>query len=471
MSALPRNHNAAPFIAILKRFATLAFVALAGCNTLPTIVPDMADNRPVVLEGSRGPLTPEQSKAILEKLKSRGSETSIFDRHLALEEGIGDTPLVIGNKVTLLKDGPATYQTMFAAIQGAKHHIHMETYIFDDDDVGNRFANALIDKQKEGVQVALMYDSYGSSATPGSFFKRLTDNGIKVTEFNPINPLTAKAGWQVTQRDHRKLLIVDGTMAFAGGINISGVYSTGSFGSGAKPLKDGRSPEWRDTHMQIEGPVVADFQKLFLEQWRKQKGPELADRNFFPQLVPKGKEVVRAIGSSPGDHQYSLMYATLISAIQSAETNVYLTNAYFVPDPQLRQSLKNAAKRGVDVKLILPSTTDFQLVWHAGRSYYSELLRDGVKIFERKGALLHAKTAQIDGVWSTIGSTNLDWRSFQNNDELNAVILGQDFGAQMQRMFDADLAASEQITLEKWEARPIDQRLLELSAKLWKYLL
>jgi len=219
--------------------------------------------------------------------------------------------------------------------------------------------------------------------------------------------------------------------------------------------------------MQVDGPVVGEFQKLFLATWEKQKGETLAPRNYLPQLGSKGKEVVRAIGSSP-DEPYSLIYATLLSAISSAVTSVNLTNAYFVPDPQLLAALKDAAQRGVDVKLILPSYSDSWMVFHVGRSFYEELLGAGVKIYERRGALLHAKTALIDGVWSTIGSTNLDWRSFLHNDEVNAVILGQDFGAQMQAMFETDLASSNPIVLEQWEQRSISLRLKELAARLWQ---
>ena len=219
--------------------------------------------------------------------------------------------------------------------------------------------------------------------------------------------------------------------------------------------------------MQVDGPVVGEFQKLFIATWEKQKGEPLAPRNYLPQLRNKGKEVVRAIGSSP-DEPYSLIYATLISAIGSAETSVNLTNAYFVPDPQLLAALKDAAQRGVDVKIILPSYTDFWLVFQAGRSYYEELLSAGVKVYERRDALLHAKTALIDGVWSTVGSTNLDWRSFLHNDEVNAVILGQEFGAQMQAMFEKDLASSNPITLEEWNQRPIGMRVKEWVARLWK---
>jgi len=466
-----RPNQLANRLGITGCLAAALIVTLSGCSALPVIVPDMARHqaRPVQLEGARGPLSAQQSKAILSRLQSRGKETSIFDRHLALEEAITGSPLMTGNKVVLLQDGPATYQRMFAAIRNAKNHINLETYIIEDDEVGNRFADALIEKQAQGVTVNLIYDSVGAIHTPRTFFQRLTDSGIQVLEFNPVNPLTVKKGWSVNQRDHRKLLIVDGRTAFLGGINISSVYSGGSFSHRSKQRPTG-GPPWRDTHIEVEGPVVGEFQKLFLATWEKQKGAPLAPKDYFPQQRDQGSETMRAIGSSP-DESYSLIYATLLSAIGNAETSVYLTNAYFVPDPQLLAALKAAVQRSVDVKIILPSNTDSWLVFHAGRSYYAELLHAGVKIYERHDALLHSKTALIDGVWSTVGSTNLDWRSFLHNDEVNAVILGQAFGAQMQTMFDTDLAASSLITPEQWEQRSLGNRLKETAARLWEYWL
>ena len=222
--------------------------------------------------------------------------------------------------------------------------------------------------------------------------------------------------------------------------------------------------------MQLRGPVVAEFQKLFIATWEKQNGRALADKNYFPKLEIVGNQVVRAIGSAPED-PFSLIYATLLSAISNAEASVYITNAYFVPDPQLLSVLKAAARRGVDVKLILPSQTDSWLVFHAGRRYYSRLLRAGVKIYQRRGVILHSKTALIDGVWATVGSTNLDWRSFLHNQEVNAVILGPQFGEQVKTMFDKDLAASEEITRAKWRRRGVGLRFKELFARIWEYWL
>ena len=443
---------------------------LAGCSSLPIFVPDLShrDASAVQLASARGLLTESRSKAVLDRLRSRAAPTSIFERHLALEEEIVGSPLVIGNRVSLLKDGPATYDAMLAAIAAARDHVNMETYIFDDDAVGQRFAQALIAKQSEGVQVNLIHDSVGTLGTPRAFFEQLSAQGVQVLEFNPVNPLELRKDWEINRRDHRKLLIVDGATAFLGGINISGVYTSGS----STVLRRSHADElaWRDTDLKIEGPVVAEFQKLFLQTWRSQKGEPLAVRDYFPTLKPVGDQVVRAIGSSPQD-AYSQIYATLLSAIYSAESSVQITNAYFVPDPQLLDALTAAALRGVDVSLILPSQTDSWLVFHAGRAHYTRLLRAGVKLFERRGVILHSKTALIDGVWATVGSTNLDWRSFLHNYELNAVVLGEQFGGQLQAMFDQDLARSDAVTLAQWERRALDARLKELFARAWGYWL
>jgi cardiolipin synthase len=446
-------------------------LALGACSSLPTLTPDMARPKasPVQLDGPRGPLSATRSKAILDRLQAHGAETNIFELHLAVEEAIVGSPLTTGNKVELLQDGPDTYQAMIDAIDAAQDHINLETYILEDDEVGQRFADALIAKQLAGVQVNLIRDSVGTLGTPSKFFTRLSAVGIQVLEFNPVNPLTAKAGWTVNQRDHRKLLIIDGRIAFLGGVNISSVYSGGSF-SQQSHQRPGAALPWRDTHLQLEGPVVGELQKLFIETWEKQQGNPLVPRDYFPRSEHLGNDVVRAVGSSPDD-PYSLIYVTLISALRSAQSEIWLTNAYFVPDPQLLAALKQAAARGVDVQLILPGSSDSWLVLHAGRAYYSELLKAGVKLHQRRDALLHVKTAVIDGVWSTVGSTNLDWRSFLHNQEVNAVVLGPDFGGKMRAAFLADRDKSERITLEQWRRRPLDARVKELLGRLWEYWL
>jgi cardiolipin synthase len=461
----------------LRQACSVAALALAGCSALPVITPDLArpDPESIQFQAANGRiLSPERSKELIDKLGGAGHD-DVLARHLAREQAVADGPLVVGNRVVILQNGPNTYAAMFDAIAGARDSINMEAYILDDDEVGRQLADALIAKQRQGVQVNLIHDGVGTLGTKKEYFKRLSDAGINVLEFNPVNPLAAKAGWTVNQRDHRKLLVVDGRSAVLGGINISSVYSSGQGGSsgsmsGGSRGGDKQSLPWRDTDLLIEGPVVAPLQKLFMQTWQGQKGKPLAPRRYFPALQAQGKEVVRAIGSTP-DEPFSQIYVTLISALNSAESEILLTNAYFVPDPQLMASLIGAVARGVDVKLIVPSATDSSLVFHAGRSHYEPLLRGGVKLYERREALLHAKTALIDGVWATVGSTNLDWRSFLHNQELDAVILGAEFGAKMRAAFERDLAASDQITLEAWQRRPITTRAKEMFARLWEYWL
>lgn len=416
-----------------------------------------------------GPLSEKKSAAIVAKLKRSAGDLDILDQQITLEQEIVGRPLVVGNKVTLLQDGPATYAAMFAAIREAKSHINVESYIFDDSEISGRFADLLVERQAQGVQVNLIYDSVGTFGTKAEFFARLRAAGVRVLEFNPINPLAAKKSWELTHRDHRKLMVVDGRTAFLGGINISNVYSSGSSFHKSAPV-GATGAGWRDTDIQVDGPVVTEFQKLFLETWNKQGGEPLGQKGYFPVVAPQGPEIVRAIGSTPDD-SYSLIYVTLISAIMNAEKQVCITNAYFVPDPQLVKALLDAAARGVDVSLILPSHSDSALAYYAGRSHYAELLKNGVKIYERRGTPLHVKTAIIDGVWSCVGSSNLDWRSALDNDEINAVILGHEFGQQMQAAFAEDILASDQIKPAEWQHRSWLLRLKESWARLFGRLL
>jgi cardiolipin synthase A/B len=421
----------------------------------------------VQIDSARGSLSAPRVAAILAGLESGGAEREILQQHLSAEQAIVGTPLSAGNRVRLLQDGAATYPAMLAAIGGACDHINLESYIIEDDAIGRQFAELLGRKCAQGVQVNLMYDSVGSIGTPRAFFERLEAAGVRVLEFNPVNPLALKKAWLVNHRDHRKLLVVDGRSAFVGGVNFSRVHSGGSFAGRKRP---GAISAWRDTHLRIDGPVAAEFQKLFLRTWAKQRGAPLEGSRYFPSLKLQGGEMVRAIGSTPDDAR-SLIYLTLMSAIARSERHVYLTNAYFVPDPQLVAALKAAARRGVEVRLVLPGASDSQLAFHAGRSHYAGLLGAGVKIHERRGTMLHAKTATIDGVWSCVGSTNLDRRSFLHNDEIDAAILGREFAGEMQAAFAADLAGSEAIDLARWRARRPALRLKEWAARLLEYWL
>ncbi len=460
---------------LLSRAAGACSLAVLGaCAALPTIAPDTAEaagTSGVRIDGAHGPLSPAAEKRVLARLQAAGQDTDIFERHLAYEQEIVGSPLSAGNKVTLLQDGPSTYQALYAAMAGAKNSIDMESYIIEDDEVGQRFATELKAAQARGVVVNLIYDGVGSLGTPKAYFDDLAAAGINTLQFNPVDPRQARTGWDVNQRDHRKLTIIDGRTAFVGGINISSVYSGGSFSQRSKERPGhGQKVPWRDTDLQIEGPVVADFQKLFMDTWERQKGKPVASADYFPEIGRQGDVVVRAIGGTATE-PYSQIYATLLSAIRSSSTSILLANAYFDPDPQLLGAIRDAARRGVDVQLLLPSVSDSWLVMSAGRRHYGELLEAGVKIYERQGALLHAKTTVIDGVWCAVGSTNLDWRSFLHNDEIDAIVLSAAFGDQMRAAFQADLALSEPLTMEKWSNRGLKARLQEITAGMWEYWL
>ena len=465
--------NKYPMTIVKPFFLFFLFVSILslgnGCATLPN-VSEMIDEAPTAqkprqIVSSKGLLSPQKSKAIMERLKRSVDPTDILGRHTAVVESVTESPLTKGNKVTLLADGQATYAAMFKALQNAKDHINLESYIIEDDETGRKFADLLLQKQAEGVQVNLIYDSVGSMNTPASFFQRLRDGGIQVVGFNPINPLKAREEWGLTHRDHRKILIADGKVAIIGGINISEVYSS----SPLKRKQNEKTPiHWRDTDIQIEGPAVAEFQKLFLDTWLKQKGPKLSERNYFPDLKEGGNALVRVVGSTPGETN-RIPFIVYVSAITFAEHSIHMTNSYFIPDDQIVKALTDAAERGVDVKIILPGITDSQVALYAQRYYYSELLKSGVKLYEHSTSLLHAKTAVVDKVWSTVGSTNMDYLSLLSNDEVNAVILSHEFAVEMEKMFVRDLADSRQIQWDEWEKRPLFQRIREWFVHLFSH--
>lgn len=452
----------------LGPFLFAAILSLgSGCATLPDVSAMMEQaptaQPPRQIDSSKGLLSPKKSQAIMDRLKQSVDPTDVLEHHIAVVESVTESPLVKGNKVTLLADGPATYAAMFQAIQNAQDHIQLQSYIIEDDEVGQKFSDLLLQKQAEGVQVNLIYDSVGSMNTPAAFFQRLRDGGIRVVEFNPINPLKSGANWNLTHRDHRKILIGDGRVAILGGINLSKVYSSSPF---HREDNEKTPIHWRDTDIHIEGPAVAELQKLFLASWQQQKGPDLVEGSYFPAQKEAGQALVRIVGSTPGQTN-RIPFIMHVSAITFAQSSVHMTNSYFVPDDQIVKALTAAAKRGVDVKLLLPGATDSSLALMAQRHHYSKLLQSGVQIYELDSALLHAKTAVVDQVWSTVGSTNMDFLSLLKNDEVNAVILSREFAAEMEKMFAADLADARQIRWEEWKNRPWLPRVREWLVNLF----
>ena len=446
----------------LVLFLSLTVLASSSCGTIPNALALIHSSRlysesPQFL-AAQGPLSTAQGKKIVARIERQAGKTDILARHLAFEQAISGSPLIVGNRVTLLKDSSATYPAMLDAIRRAHDNINLETFIFSDATVGQTFASALIAKQRQGVQVNIIYDSFGSYFTAESLFDSLRANGVRLLAFNPIDPWNARVRWSPDHRDHRKLLVVDGRIAFTGGINISS-HGLRTFSASGDENRNSGLSDWRDTDVEIEGPAVAPFQRLFVTTWITQHGLPLDRRDYFPVLQNSGNDIVRVLGSVP--EQFSVIYVTLISAINNAEKNVYITDAYFAPDAQMLETLEAAAQRGVDVRLLVPGRTNEPLIGPATRSQYSELLRAGIRVYEWREKMLHAKTATIDGVWSTVGSSNLDWWSIARNNEVNAVILNTGFANRMNLMFRNDIENSDQINLERWEKRSLVERIEE----------
>jgi len=444
---------------------------LAGCATLPDIAtPQAAGKASPQIIGQRGPLTIGQSKAILERLGIDAGDDALLKRHTAYEEAISESPLIAGNRTQLLRDGPQTFRAMFKAIQGATNHINLEYYIFEDvESDGTHLGDLLIAKRQAGVAVNVIYDSYGSGSTATTFLDRLKLAGINLVSFNPVDPLESKVPYSFNDRDHRKILVVDGKVAIIGGVNLSTAYQSNPIGKSGGP-PGSTQDQWRDTDLQIEGPTVAELQKLFLDHWAKQKGPPLDQSLMFPAVVPKGNAVARVLGSTP-DNGIPLYYVTLLTAIRTAEKSVKITTAYFAPTRQEMEALTQAAKRGVDVRLLLPASSDSPLSIAVAHAHYSELLGAGVKIYEMHNVVLHSKTVAVDGVWSAIGSSNFDHRSVIFNDEVDVVMLGSEATQELEDLFQDDQASAKLVEVRAWKSRPIWLRLRETYSLAWENLL
>ncbi len=388
-----------------------------------------------------------------------------------LMQNISKEPLYRDNDVRLLIDGPDTYAAMLGAIAAAQDHINLETYIFNDDEAGQRFAEALIAKSREGVKVRVIFDSLGSRASDSAFFERMKEAGIGLVEFNPVNPLDGGNPLAINIRDHRKILVVDGRVAFTGGINIDRSYSSSS-GIRRRTRREKAGAGWRDTHIQVRGPAVAGFQKLFLKNWAEGKGEGVVDeQRYFPEPRSEGTQLVRVLSAVGGDDKISPIRIAYGAAMEAASDRIWITQSYFGPDPEFLETMQAAARRGVDVRIIVTGVSDAPLLLHVSRSGYGELLEAGVRIYESSDTMLHAKTAVIDGVWSTVGSSNLDYRSFIHNHEVNAVVVGRDFGKAMDALFRSDVERSTAITREAWENRPLLDRIKEKLGWLLQYWL
>jgi cardiolipin synthase A/B len=443
-----------------------AFATLAACRTLPDLelartLPVSRSRIPVDIESPDGMVSRAAELRISRKLAATG-DTALLDYHLAAMRDIGAPPLLLDNAVQLLIDGPRTYQAMFAAIESAREYILVESFIFEEAVEGDRKLSVLLtDAQRRGVPVYVIYDAIGSLTTQKEFLEGLGNAGVTLCVFNPLNPLDQRfAG--LNQRDHRKIVVVDGREAFAGGINFSHAYRIASRQAKSRGFSRQQAVDqgWRDTHVGLRGPAAAHLESLFRETWKSAECKGELKPAASGKSENAGKTVVQIIASTPDDER-NVIYATLLSVLAYAQKSVDVTMAYFVPDDTLEDALKAAAKRGVQVRIILPAYSDFSGVFHAGRAHYQGLLDAGVKLYELESAFLHSKSIVVDGVWSSIGSTNFDWRSFVHNNEISVCVIDEGFARAMANAFDKDLAESREITSRAWKKRGLKQRMKE----------
>jgi cardiolipin synthase len=473
---------APPWVVVLGMGWLLLAGTLSGCVHIPAVPEPLTIDSGAQIEvrGAKGALSPRANAAVLSRLTAQAPDSSALQRHLAIEQTVSGSPLYTGNRVTVLRDGPDTFAATFAAIHGAQHYIYLEYYIFEEVSFnGEQLSDLLIARQQQGIQIDVIYDGIGSLSTPAALFDRLRSAGIHVRQFNPIGT----SPFSINDRDHRKILIADGQAAIIGGVNLSVDYESGS-GGGSSPKGHEATPtpaapaapaasaheRWHDVDLQIEGPAVRELKQLFEQHWVSQGGAAAELIASVEALTARGDEVVRVIGSQ-GGQLMPRYYATLISAIRSAATHIWVTAAYFVPTHQEYRALSRAARRGVDVRLLLPSHSDSAPALAAQHSHYAELLKAGVKIYERSDGILHSKTVVVDGVWSVVGSSNFDHRSVLFNDEVDAVVISTTTGAQLEHYFQQDLEHASGIDLASWEQRPMGQKLREHFWRLWEQLL
>lgn len=391
-------------------------------------------------------------------------------QQLALDATLNETRSRPGNSVTLLRDGAQTFPAMFAAMAGAHDDINLEYYIFQDIHVpGDSLGDMLERKLHAGVAVNIIMDGFGSRNTDPAFIARLKRAGARILVFRP---LTANAMLTLTNpndRDHRKIMVVDGRIGFVGGVNLDRVYENRADPQAAAN-GDAKHAYWSDTDVRIQGPAVADLQHLFFDTWQRENAPAVEQRSYFPPLAQAGDESVRIIGSAPRQNKPAY-YVTFLTAVHAAKHNIDLGTGFFVPTHQEREELAHAARRGVAVRLVLPSVSSVPEALAAGRAAYGDLLEAGVRIWEIQGIVLHSKFATIDGVWTTVGSSNLDRRSVVYNNEVDAVIFGRKTAAAAHALFEQDTRRSHEITLQQWRHRAFTERLDEFYARFWQFLM
>lgn len=370
--------------------------------------------------------------------------------------------LTSGNDVKLLVNGEKKFPEVMKALEAAREHIHIEYYIYEDGEIGRAIEEVLIRKAQEGVTVRFIYDAFGSRSIRKKLVPRLKAAGVQAFPFYEI--LFIAFANRLNYRNHRKIIIVDATVAFVGGINVSDRYIN----------REKPKLFWRDTHLRIEGPGVQYLQYLFLCDWNFCSGEQLGpDKSFFPDpetLPAKGEKVVQIAASGPDSDTPTVLFS-LLQAINLAAREVLISTPYFIPGESLMDALVVASLGGVKVKLLVPGASDSKVVDAAARSYYGELLNAGVEIYLYRKGFLHAKTLVADRTLAVVGTANMDYRSFDLNFEVNAIVYDSALAGELADIFYEDIKDAEQITAAEWNARPVYRQLIEKTARLISPLL
>jgi cardiolipin synthase len=387
----------------------------------------------------------------------RGEELDVgSDDFLRATEAITSAPISRGNDIELFINGDEIFPAMLATMRGAQRSLNFLTYLYWNGEIARRVAAALCERARAGVEVNVLLDAVGSAKMDRGLLDDMDEAGVTFAFFRPPKPYAVR---RLNNRTHRKLLIADGAVGMAGGVGIADQW-TG----------DAQDPDhWRDTHVRVRGPVVRGLQGAFAENWLEATGDVLVGPAYLPELEPVSgggsMQVVRST-AEVGDTNVEALY---FLAIACARTSLHLTSAYFAPRPAFVEALTDAARRGVDVRVLVPGPhIDKQVVRQAGHAAYGDLLDAGVRIFEYCPTMLHAKTLTIDGAWSAVGSVNFDNRSFQLQDEVTLCVSSNTFAAQLDAQFERDLQRSAQIEAERWNGRPLPARLREGLTKIMR---
>ena len=363
--------------------------------------------------------------------------------------------LVPGNQVITLVNGDEIFPAMLQSIRGAQKTITFETFIYWTGDIGKSFADALSERARAGVHVHLLLDWVGSVKMEAKYLDQMKAAGVNIQQYHPLRWYNLA---RMNNRTHRKLLVIDGKVGFTGGVGIAELW-TG----------DAQDPDhWRDLHYRVEGPVVAQMQAAFMDNWMKTSGLVLHGSDYFPALAPVGDQAAQMFKSSPNEGSESMRLMYLL-AINAAQHRLRIANAYFVPDDLTVKTLVEAAERGVDVQVLVPGTgIDTEMVRKASRARWGKLLKAGVRIYEYQPTMLHCKLMVVDDLWVSVGSTNFDNRSFRLNDEANLNVYDRAFAQQQNAIFDDDLRHAKAYDYARWERRPWTEKLLEHSAALFR---